>query len=213
VIGKRISWVAMGALACGAAFLGLVGCELIASVDRTEIPTGTGGTGGTGTGGGGTGGTPYAMADYAEEDAYTDLTEALPAEGADPVTMGIEFRWEEAAARPLPFDLSVRLAGVEGPLVQVFSLEEGPFVRAGSRVEAISRDADYRIEVSRTPAAAWAQVVRASDGEVLLSGPVMEVEPSSGDSLTLRLAKEHAHVHLGALRTWRAAPIQAVPAR
>ena len=50
---KRVRWAALGAVAVAGPVLGLVGCELIASVDRADIPepgttTSVGGTGGTG---------------------------------------------------------------------------------------------------------------------------------------------------------------------
>ena len=202
MIARRISWVAAAAVSVAALTFGVVGCELIASVDRTDIPTATGGSGGTGgsTGGGGV----YNQAQFGDADAeFEEWTEALAAHGSSPVTMAIEVVWSDVVARPLPFDLSVELGGVAEPLVQVFSIDEGPFARVGTQVEPLVPDTDYRIELSRTSIAAWARLV-GTDGDVLVAGPVVEVDPAAADVVTLVRAKDEPRISVGENRDTRA---------
>jgi hypothetical protein len=205
---KQIRLAALGAVAIGAPVVGLIGCELVASVDRNDIPgdtttaSGGGGTGGT-TGGGGVGGTAYSMAQFGEDEAYNVRTVPLPAAGAEQVTMGIDLTWSEVASRPLPYDLSVELDGVDDALLQVFAIDDGPFARSGTRVESLNAGDEYRVEISRTAVAAWAQLVRLDDKKVLVSGPVVEIVDPDGDMVTIRTAKESPRVTVDNMRVWR----------
>jgi hypothetical protein len=185
--------------------LGLIGCELVAAVDRDDIPpesttpTGVGGGGG----GGGTGGTAYAMHQFAEEDSYDAWTGPLPAMGADAVTMAFDLIWHDGASRPLPYDLSVELDGVGDPLIQVFAIDDGPLARIGTRVVPLRPGVEYRAEISRTAVAAWARILRVEDDEVLLSGAVVEIVEPPGQLVTVRTAKESSRVRLENMRVWR----------
>jgi len=202
---KQIRLAALGAVAIGAPVVGLIGCELVASVDRNDIPgETTSATGGGGTGGGGVGGTAYSMSQFGEEEAYNVRTVPLPAAGVEQVTMGIDLTWSEVASRPLPFDLSVELDGVDDALLQVFAIDDGPFARSGTKVESLQPGDGYRVEITRTAVAAWAQLVRLDDEKVLVNGPVVEIVDPEGDMVTIRTAKESPRVSVDNMRVWRA---------
>ncbi len=188
-------------------------CSLITSVDRDEIkgdggsaPIGGSGGGGGATGGtagtGGTGGGPYGAGGTAAAAYHYDDV-LLPEANAEPVTLGIDFAWERVPARPAPVDLSVELGSLNSPIVQVFSVDDAPFVRVGTNVEKIEVGTAYRLEVSREGAAVWTQVVRASDGHVLVEGPIVQVDSQASVVVTLVRPQHRAHVQLLDLMTWR----------
>ncbi len=217
---ERAKLLAMFGL-CGGLVAGATwGCELIASVDRTlidggtPVPTGgstpTGGAGGAGgaVGGGGAGGiggsNPYSVAGIAPKPMeYASQSYALPSEDAEPVTLAVEFQWQDVAAPPSGFDISVEFLGLSDPLLQVFSVDSQPFGRTGTRVATLAEQQQYRIEVSRTETAIWAQLVRVVDDQDIVTGPVQAIDGIESDAVVVQTTAESSRVNVVEVSTWQ----------
>ncbi len=164
------------------------------TIDNDCTP-GTGGSGGT-----------YSQGDFAggaDRFEFDDLAVPFTAQGDQQVTLQIDFTWKAVATRPPPFDLAVRLPGVAGSLVQVFSVDGRPFVRIGTRAEPIEPGVSYRIEVTRNGSSVATRVISPADGAIALSGPERAFLGRSGDTLTLVTPRNAPRVKLGELSTLR----------
>ena len=186
------------------AVAGLAGLALVAScsaVNEPDPPVANGGTGGTGgttsQGGGGEGGA-YAQAGFADSSDGSLRYRGAPfaAEDYDGRFLQVDFIWTDAATRPEPFDLSVELAGSMDPLAQVFTNGAQPFARMGVKVQRLEPDVSYRVEATRTSDTVWATIVRSENGAVVLSGSVVEIGPSAGDSLLFVTPKTRPRIRL-----------------
>lgn len=182
----------------GAGCLGLAAS--CSAVNEPDPPTGgSGGTAGTtSTGVGGEGGA-YAQAGFADstDDELRYRSAPFEPETYDGRFMAVDFAWAERATRPTAFDLSVELVGMMDPLAQVFTSGGKPFARMGVAVARLHANASYRVEATRTAEAVWARIVRNDDGEIVLSGDVVELPESAGATLLFVTPKSSPQVSLG----------------
>ena len=96
-------------------------------------------------------------------------------------TLSIPFTWHDTAGEAAPQDLSVlvEIDGERQPVIQVFSIEDKAFVRAGREVRPLAADRPYRVVITRRAQEAEIAVVPSEGGS-----PVLETRiPSPADTM------------------------------
>jgi len=158
---------------------------------------GMGGVAGTGGAAGGGGVYPQALVHPPAGPAMQYLHVPWPVTDHEQVAFFVPLSWRATASRPAPADLIVEMEGVDGPLLQIFSLREQPFARAGLEVMPLRAEAEYRLEVFRQAEQAWLRLVQTDIDWVVLTSPAVSPEGGLGEGIWLATARQRARVHLG----------------
>jgi hypothetical protein len=140
---------------------------------------GGGGEGGRGEGGGGDGGAAgeegggYAAIEPARPERHHPMRLVTGA------SVTIPFSWKDASGIAPASDLWIEAGG--RPVLQVLSIDDRPFVRAGFDVASLEPDTPYLLEIERTTDIVSFEVVQPS-GELIVDG---QFKTSASDAAPL----------------------------